>query len=57
MSFVFPLGDPQFWVVSVAALAALAFFVRRKFRFKRKGEIDLPCDNCPQNKAHRQRNR
>jgi hypothetical protein len=57
VSFVLPLGDPQFWVVSVAALAALAFFVRRKFRFKRKGEIDLPCDNCPQSKAHSQRNR
>lgn len=53
MSAAVPWGDPQFWMVSAAALAALAYVLRRLFRFRRRGEVELPCENCSQAKPRR----
>ena len=42
MSF-FPIEDPQFWVVTGLALAALIFYLRR-----RKGTGGGSCEDCPE---------
>jgi hypothetical protein len=55
LSASLPVADVQFWVVTAVAVAALLFFLRRKFRFRKKGEVELPCDNCSQARAHRNR--
>lgn len=41
-----PTADPQFWIVTAAAVAALAIVLRRLFR--RPSKDALPCANCPQ---------
>jgi len=47
-----PWRDPQFWLVSGAAVVALLFVVRKRFRFRRRGEVELPCDHCPSAARH-----
>lgn len=47
-----PLGDPQFWIVTLGAVAALGFVLRRRIRVRRKGQVALPCEHCPQAGAH-----
>ena len=43
-----PLADPQFWIVTAAAVTALGFVLRRVFRRKSTaGTGALPCANCP----------
>jgi hypothetical protein len=47
-----PISDPQFWIVSAAALLALLLVLRRLFRRKPADEAGtLPCANCPAAKA------
>jgi hypothetical protein len=47
-----PLADPQFWVVSAAALLALALVLRRVLkRPKATPPGTLPCANCPKPKS------
>lgn len=43
-----PLDEPQFWLVSAAAVAALIYLLRKRLRLRRRGEIELPCANCSQ---------
>ena len=43
-----PIADPQFWIVSLAAVAALLFVLRKRIRFRRRGAVQLPCDHCAQ---------
>ncbi len=45
MSAGLPLADPQFWIVSLAAGAALVLLLRRLF--KRPKSNALPCASCP----------
>ena len=40
-----PLGDPQFWAVTGAALAAIALLVLRRLRRRRQGLSGPEC--CP----------
>ncbi len=40
-----PLADPQFWIVTAAAAAALGLALRRIFR--RSSSATLPCEHCP----------
>jgi hypothetical protein len=40
-----PLGDPQFWVVTGAALLAVALLVLRRVRRRRAGRGGPEC--CP----------
>ena len=47
-----PLGDPQFWLVTAAAVGALLYLGRKRLRFRRKGAVELPCDNCSQADVH-----
>ena len=39
-----PLADPQFWLVTNAAAAALALILRRLF--KRPKANSMPCAHC-----------
>jgi thiamine biosynthesis lipoprotein len=41
-----PLADPQFWLVTGGALAALVYFAR-KLRRRARDEAATPCDRCP----------
>jgi len=41
-----PWADPQFWVVSLAALAALGLFLRPFFVRRRRAAGELPCPRC-----------
>jgi thiamine biosynthesis lipoprotein len=46
-----PVHDPQFWIVTAAAVIALAFVLRKRIRVRGSGKpggIELPCENCPQ---------
>jgi hypothetical protein len=48
MSGGLPLADPQFWIVSSAALLALLLALRRILRRKKAGGAGaLPCASCP----------
>ena len=52
MNAYLPLGDPQFWIVSTAALLALVLVLRRIFkRPKATPQGGLPCANCPKPKG------
>lgn len=41
-----PWTDPQFWVVSLAALAALALALRPYFARRGRAAGELPCPRC-----------
>ncbi|MEZ5312777.1 MAG: hypothetical protein R2862_03535 [Thermoanaerobaculia bacterium] len=59
----FPWRDPQFWIVTGAALVALAYVLRKRLRIRPRsgpgasngGATGLPCDHCAQNDRHRPR--
>lgn len=44
-----PLADPQFWIVTGAAVVALGAILLRLLR--RPAKNDMPCANCPRPKA------
>ncbi|MEO7795019.1 MAG: hypothetical protein ABIV06_09625 [Thermoanaerobaculia bacterium] len=47
-----PTSDPQFWIVTAAALLALALVLRRLFkRPKATPSGALPCAHCPKAKT------
>jgi hypothetical protein len=48
MSTGLPLADPQFWIVSLAAAAALGLVLRRLLRKKPAGAA--ACAACPKGK-------
>lgn len=48
----FPWRDPQFWIVTVATVGALAWVLRKRLRFGRRGAAQLPCDHCPKAGEH-----
>jgi hypothetical protein len=47
-----PLADPQFWLVTAAAVGAAIYLVRKRVRVRKRGEAALPCDNCAQAGSH-----
>ena len=56
----FPWRDPQFWIVTGAALLALGYMLRKRLRIRRGGEkpgSGLPCDHCSQAEEHRRSSR
>ena len=44
-----PVADPQFWIVSGAAVVALAAVLRRLVR--RPPKQEMPCAHCPKVKS------
>ena len=43
-----PVADPQFWIVTAAAVLALLFILRKRIRLRRRGKVEMPCENCAQ---------
>lgn len=44
-----PVADPQFWLVTGAAVVALAAVLRRLLR--RPAKDEMPCASCPKVKS------